>query len=413
MSAEITDISALKTVARLTAFARAASLFVGAVWLFHGLVNKLLAGSLALSEFGLRQHAERVEGMRHLAIVQAVPGLGGATGERVLVVVGVMEVAIAVWVLTAWMPRACAAVQTVLLLSMNVLELTFARHLLLWPAALIPVNLSFLALAWTAAILRQPVRLRARLRRHPIPIDAHFDDCLTLTYAVPADVLRPLVPPGLQLETLRGYGFIAVALVQTESLRPAWLPRVFGRNFFLAGYRVFVRMQAPDGRILRGLHILRSDANSALMVSAGNLLTHYNYRRCEAAIRSSNGRIDIAVRTADSSGDLDMTATLDDAVLPVESPFSSLREARRFAGPLPFTFDYEPETHAIVAIQATRTNWAPRPIGVDVRRISFFGQPMFRGSTPTLAAAFHVGGVDYRWERGVRIPLAAARGVAA
>jgi hypothetical protein len=82
-----------------------------------------------------------------------------------------------------------------------------------------------------------------------------------------------------------------------------------------------------------------------------------------------------------------------------------VREARRFAGPLPFTFDYERETHAIVAINATRTHWQPAPIEVDVRRIAFFDQPAFRSCTPVLAAAFYVKNVDYRWERGVRYRL--------
>ena len=167
---------------------------------------------------------------------------------------------------------------------MNVVELTFARSLLLWPAGLIPVNLAFLALAWTAADAQAPLRLRARLRRHPIAIKAHFRDCLTLTYALPADVLRPLLPPGLELETAGGYGFVAVALVQAESLRPAGLPAALGQDFFLAGYRVFTTFRAPTGRRLRGLRILRSDANRARMVAGGNLLTHYNYHRCTSSV---------------------------------------------------------------------------------------------------------------------------------
>ncbi|HEX9367633.1 MAG TPA: DoxX-like family protein, partial [Vicinamibacterales bacterium] len=191
--------------------------FVAAVWLVHGLYNKLLGGSA-----------------RHLAIVQSVPGLGGVAGERVLTAVGVGEVAIALWVLSGWRPRLCAVTQTVALLSMNVVELTWARPLLLWPAGLLPLNAAFLALAWTAADPRILLRLRARLRRHSIPIQAHFHDCLTITYALPAEVLRPLLSPGLELDTAGGYGFVAVALVQAESLRPAGLPRALGQDFFLA-----------------------------------------------------------------------------------------------------------------------------------------------------------------------------------
>ncbi len=115
--------------------ARALAAVVASVWLYHGLVNKLL-------------HAEP----RHLAIVQSVPGFAGMTGEVVLALVGVAEVLIAVWVLSSVRPRMCAAVQTIALLAMNVTELTFAREHLLWPAMLVPINLVFLTLAWIVAL---------------------------------------------------------------------------------------------------------------------------------------------------------------------------------------------------------------------------------------------------------------------
>lgn len=247
--------------------------------------------------------------------------------------------------------------------------------------------------------------LLTRLRRHPVPVDARLENCLTLTYAAPADVLRRLLPPGLELETIGGYGFIAVALVQARSLRPAGLPAGCGQDVFLAGYRIFTRFRVHNGRRLRGLRILRSDANPWPMVVGGNLLTHYNYHHCDASMDATADRLAVTVRTGDGFGDLDVAADLTDAALPPSTPFSSLREAVRFAGPLPFTFDYEPETHSIVAIRATRTNWRPRPVSVDVQRIAFFDQPEFEGCTPVLAAAFHVTDIDYRWERGVRYPL--------
>ena len=361
---------------------------VAAVWLVHGLYNKLLGGS-----------------PRHLAIVQAVPGLEGDTGRLVLMLVGVAEVALAVWILTKRAPRTCATVQTVALLSMNALELTYARHLLLWPAGLLPLNGLFLALAWTVAGWRGIPRLRAMLARHLFPIDAHFGECLTLTYAFPADILRPLVPPGLELETVNGAGFVAVALVQTERLRPSLLPAAAGQDFFLAGYRVFTRFRTRSGRSLRGLRILRSDADRAPMVAAGNLFTHYNYHPCAATVRQSDDTIDVEVLTADRSGDLQVRVYPRDHRLPAGSPFTSVRAAARFAGPLPFTFDYEAETHAIIAIEAARRNWRPEPVAVDVGRVAFFDQPPFRGCTPVLAAAFHVSDIDYHWHRGVRHAL--------
>jgi hypothetical protein len=371
--------------------AGALRLFVAGVWLVHGVYNKLLGGS-----------------PRHLAIIQSVPGLTGAAGTRALVAVGVFEAGIAAWVLSRRAPRACAATQTLALLTMNLVELWYARPLLLWPAGLLPVNLLFLAAAWWAADPALGRKIRARLQRHPFPIDAFFDNAITLTYALPGAVLRPLLPPGLELETVGDDGFVAVALVQTHDLRPAGWPRALGQDFFLAGYRVFTRLRT-GGRSLRGLQILRSDTDRARMVAGGNLLTHYNYHRCRARLEPVAGGLRTVVTTPDGWGDLDVlvrrpeagTAPIGRYTLPPSSPFVSVRDARRFAGPLPFTFDYETETHSIVAIEARRTKWMPVPVDVDVRRIGFFDQPAFAGCTPRLAAAFRVSHIEYRWKRGV------------
>ena len=364
-----------------------ATTIVASIWLIHGLVNKLLHFS-----------------PRHLLIVQSIPGLAGSRGEIMLTAVGLFEVGLAIWVLSGWAAGICATVQTVVLLSMNVVELSVARSLLLWPAGLIPVNLMFLGLAWIAARSRS-ASVFAVLRRHPVAVKASFTHCLTLTYALPPDVVRRLLPPGLDLETYDGHAFIAVALVQTQSLRPAGVPERFGQNFFLAGYRVFTTFRQSDGRRLRGLRILRSDTDRRVMVIGGNLLTHYNYHRCTTTVEASAVRLHFSVATSDDHGTVDVTADLSTATLPAGSPFQSLREARRFAGPLPFTFDYERETNAIIAIRATRENWEPTPVSVEVRRLSFFDDPLFLRCTPVLAAAFYVHDIDYRWERGIRHPL--------
>jgi hypothetical protein len=86
--------------------------------------------------------------------------------------------------------------------------------------------------------------------------------------------------------------------------------------------------------------------------------------------------------------------------LPEGSPFSDEREARRFAGPLPYTFHHEAETGRLLAVRGTRAGWDPRPVVVSVRELTFFASGPFADSKAQLANAFYVGGVDYRWERG-------------
>jgi hypothetical protein len=246
-----------------------------------------------------------------------------------------------------------------------------------------------------------------RFKRHPISIVAYFRHSLVLTYALPRECLEPLLPPGLLLDTHGDFGFVAIAMVQTESLRPSFCPRVLGQNFFLTGYRIFARYKTLAGRTLRGLRILRSDTDKKLMAFFGNLLTHYNYHIAEVRFEERDRQLEIAIQTPNAEADLHVLADLREApALPASSPFADFHEARLFAGPLPFTFDYERETHSLVRIEGVRENWKPRPVTVEVRNVTFFEQPPFNRYKPILANAFHVENIDYRWKRGVREPLA-------
>jgi len=193
-------------------------------------------------------------------------------------------------------------------------------------------------------------------------------------------------------------------MVQTEGLRPSYLPEIMGQDFFLAGYRIFSNYTTVEGKKLRGLRILRSDAARKLIKCMGNLLTHYNYCHSKVRVIEENRHLEIKIQTDRSEADLHVVADIgsDVETLPGGSPFISLREARRFAGPLPYTFDYEEQTHSVIQIHGQRRNWNPRPVPVRVLETSFFKHPPFDRAQPVLANAFHIQDIPYRWERGIR-----------
>lgn len=250
--------------------------------------------------------------------------------------------------------------------------------------------------------------MRHLLQRHPIPMTCRFDHGLVVAWAVPASHLEPLVPPGLELDAYDGqWGFVVIALVQTRNLRPAFLPAWAGRDYALTGYRIFVRHRDERGRTRRGLHILRSDTDKRSMKLGGNLITHYRYRLARIEIAPAGGRLDVRIATPGAEAHLRVTAYLDDrpAPLPASSPFRSDRDARRFAGPLPWTFDHEPQTNSIVMIRGRRSAWHPHPVAVDVKECGFLERGPLAAAGPRLASAFHFAGIDYGWARGVRTPI--------
>jgi hypothetical protein len=80
------------------------------------------------------------------------------------------------------------------------------------------------------------------LKNHPFAVEAHFKSSTVLTFAVPKEQLQMLIPECLALDTFNDkWAFVAIAMVQTTDLRPKGFPKFLGNNFFLIGYRIFVR----------------------------------------------------------------------------------------------------------------------------------------------------------------------------
>jgi len=106
------------------------------VWLYEGLWCKLLRGQ-----------------PHEFQVIVAVPRFGPAYGAVFLRALGVAEVAVALWALSAAAPLACAAAQTVLLIALNGGGLLWARHIIHDPAGMVVKNFAFLVLVWVAASL--------------------------------------------------------------------------------------------------------------------------------------------------------------------------------------------------------------------------------------------------------------------
>lgn len=240
--------------------------------------------------------------------------------------------------------------------------------------------------------------VRSRLQSHPFGVDAWFEHSAVLTYAVPAAQLQALLPPPLRLDTWDqrpDLGYVAVALVQTKRLRPEGMPSIFGRSFFLVGYRVFVRYTDGRGRRLRGLYVLGSDTDSPLMSALGGLMTHYAYRTIDVRQRRDRDWYEVVSEAADLQVELDIDYS---AGLPEGSPFATWKEARRFAGPMPFTFSFDAERNEVIIVEGVRKNWTPEPVDIMVARVGFLDKPEFANAQ--LASAFWVQDIPYRWRKG-------------
>ncbi len=104
---------------------------VAAVWLYEGLWCKLLGRTPSQVE-----------------VVTAVPRLGARFGVVFLKSLGVLEVVLAVWVISGVAPALCAVTQTAVLVTLNVNGLLWSRKFIHEPLGMVVKNAAFLLLVW-------------------------------------------------------------------------------------------------------------------------------------------------------------------------------------------------------------------------------------------------------------------------
>ena len=116
-------------------------LAIALVWIYQGLWLKVLAGD-----------------PHHLAVISAVPFIGPIAGRAALMLLGLVECGVGIWVLGGWQMRRAAMAQTALLAAMNAGGLIWAWRLIPDPAGMILQNFAFVLLAWSAAEVHPHVR---------------------------------------------------------------------------------------------------------------------------------------------------------------------------------------------------------------------------------------------------------------
>jgi uncharacterized protein YqjF (DUF2071 family) len=235
------------------------------------------------------------------------------------------------------------------------------------------------------------------LKNHPFAVASHFDTSLVLTYAVSKEQLLKLIPECLSLDTFEDkWAFLAVAIVKTRHLRPKGFPEFIGNDFILTGYRIFVKYNTSNNKRLRGLYIIRSETNKTKMAFLGNIFTHYNYKKTDIHFAQQNGFI--TVQSLKSNLSVKVKEGIGEIPLPKNSPFKSWKEARRFAGPLPFTFTYDSNKKEVLIIEGVREDWTPKAVEVIESQVGFIDGLAL--SDAVLANAFVIHNIPYYWKKG-------------
>jgi uncharacterized protein YqjF (DUF2071 family) len=118
-------------------------------------------------------------------------------------------------------------------------------------------------------------------------IRQRWRDLLFVHWPVPAERVRPLVPPALAIDRHDGAAWITLIPFLIAESRPAWMPAALATAFLETNLRTYVR--GPDGEA--GIYFFSLEAASAPAVAGARLLYGLPYFLAAMSRRVDGHRI--------------------------------------------------------------------------------------------------------------------------
>ena len=241
-----------------------------------------------------------------------------------------------------------------------------------------------------------------RFPRHAFPVQTVFRRCILVNFAVDPDELARALPAHVEPDVHNGEAYVSVVVGEMDKMRPARLPHALGITYNQIVYRAVVRCGDE-----RGVHFLRSDADSRIMCLGGNLMSFFRFHHSQIRFRMRDDELDLDVLTrTNPSGDIRATYMLGapGAELPSGSAFGSLGEAQRWLVELFAAFHYTAGNDWIDVVRIKRGEWNVRVIA-DTRADYAFMRAGAPFTQARLDSVFLVGDVPYHWFRLEKQPL--------
>jgi hypothetical protein len=147
-------------------------------------------------------------------------------------------------------------------------------------------------------------RLSIRQRPGGLPLmQQHWGKLLFLHWRIEEELLRPLVPTTLEIDTFDGSAWIAVTPFTMWGIRASFLPPIPGASaFHELNVRTYVHL---DG--VPGVWFFSLDAANALAVWGARNFYHLPYFRAEMSLEQKGNAIEYSSKRIDSPAELRAT----------------------------------------------------------------------------------------------------------
>jgi hypothetical protein len=180
-----------------------------------------------------------------------------------------------------------------------------------------------------------------------------------VNYAVPPEVLLPLVPPGGELSTWGGYGWVSACFVHVTDLRAAGMPAALGMSFNYLVQRTRARLPFPDGELREAVLMLEPSINRRAFSLAAGMTTgvRFRLRRIDWSETADCWRVVMREPAGEVLFDVEIPKASEGPKLPRGSMFPNAAEADRFLLGVSYGGQWQPVKRRLRLLTETHEPW--------------------------------------------------------
>jgi len=234
--------------------------------------------------------------------------------------------------------------------------------------------------------------------KNAITMQGTIDRCWLVAFRANPDKVRQVLPEPLEPVIHGGFAYLGIVVSHLKSMRPSPLPAWTGMSYWHAAYRIYARLTPPGRLPIEGLWFIRSDADSALMTSAGNLLTDFRFHQSHISAENEGDLTILSV----TSKEAPLKAVLGGpALLSDGSPFQSIWDAAKTLEYAPAGLSVSGDDGLVMRITRDNDRWRYKLKGV-----LSVDSPLLDEFDAVPEIAYEVEPIDYQWNRAKRVRMA-------
>jgi hypothetical protein len=195
-----------------------------------------------------------------------------------------------------------------------------------------------------------------------------IDRRLFITYRLNPELLKPILPEGLEPDIINGYAVAGICLIRLKNMRPQWFTPELGITVENVAHRIAIKYVDDQGETHSGVYIPERHTSSELAAGVGSAALPGIYKKGSFEVHETDKNFNIHMKGKELAVDIDASLTEN-----WESQlFDTAEAASNFYRYAPIAISPAPKGHKFETLELATETWAVDKVQVNKLVATFY-----------------------------------------